>query len=193
MTKRKLKGVSAADFAKSVGITYEAIMKRVKAGKFSPEAFHDDGSFDEEVARVDFFANTNPNRIQARPGDRPKAPRKNPTQHSDEANEKRSEFVIKLERAEVALEKEQLELANLKRTHMPADEAKRAVRTLMRAHRDHILNFANRHGPAIAAEIGVAAPLLVGLLESRLREAIDDAADAMKLPFGMVPKLDLDP
>ncbi|MGO8269260.1 hypothetical protein ACC862_24160 [Rhizobium ruizarguesonis] len=189
MTKRKLIGVSVRDFAESLGVTYEAVMKRTKAGKFSPDAFHEDGSLDEEVARVDWFANTNPNRTQAKPGDRPKPPRKNAAQHGADAEEKRGEFLIKLERAEVALEKERIELANLKRTHMPADEARRAVRTMMRMHRDHMLNFANRHGPAIAAEVGVSAAALVGLLEARIRDALNDAAD-QPLPFDTPPAVD---
>jgi hypothetical protein len=189
MTKRKLIGASAADFAESVGVSYEAVMKRVKAGKFSAEAIHEDGSFDEELARVDWFANTNPNRIQVRPGDLPKPRRKSPADHGKQAEEKRGEYIIKLERAEIALEKERLELANLKRTHMPADEARRAVRTMMRMHRDHMLNFANRHGPAIAAELGVPAGQLVGLLEARIRDALNDAAD-QPLPFEEPPELD---
>lgn len=189
MTKRKLIGVSATDFARSVGVTYEAIMKRVKAGKFSAEAIHEDGSFDEEVARVDFFANTNPNRVASSSRSKAKPPGKTPAGHNRDAEEKRGEFAIKLERAEVALEKERLELANLKRTHMPAEDAKRAVRTMMRMHRDHMLNFANRFGPAIAAELGVPAAALIGALEARIRDALNDAAD-QPLPFDDAPPLD---
>ncbi|RFB95572.1 hypothetical protein B5K11_11725 [Rhizobium leguminosarum bv. trifolii] len=79
----------------------------------------------------------------------------------------------------------EMELANLERTHMPAEEARRAVRTLMRIHRDHMLNFASRHGPAMAAELGIAPALLISLLEAKMREAIDAAANSMLLPFGM--------
>ncbi|MBO9195690.1 hypothetical protein J5277_16410 [Rhizobium sp. 16-449-1b] len=79
----------------------------------------------------------------------------------------------------------ELELANLERSHMPAEEARRAVRTLMRLHRDHMLNFASRYGPSMAAELGVAPAALIGLLEAKMREAIDAAANSMLLPFGM--------
>ena len=182
MTKRQQQGISVKEFAASVGVTYEAVVKRVKAGKFSGGAFYPDGSMDEAVARVDWFANSNPSRMRATDAKRPPPPPKSMAEHNADADEKRGEYHIKLERAEVALEKERIELANLKKTHMPVEDARRAVRELMRMHRDAILNFANRHGPAIAAELGVPAPALIGMLEARLRDALKEAADE-KLPF----------
>lgn len=184
MTKRKLIGISATDFADSVGVTYEAVMKRVKAGKFSPEAIHEDGSFDEEVARVDWFANTNPNRIHAKPGDRPKPPRKNAAQHGDDAEEKRGEYKIKQDRAEVDLQIALIKLAEMRREYVPVGEAKSALRAVTHTTRDMFLNFSARHGAEIAAEIGADPGTFIGVLEAHIRRALNEAADQPLPTFG---------
>lgn len=80
-------------------------------------------------------------------------------------------------------ERAEMELVKAKGELVARDDARRAVRALMRTFRDHMLNFANRHGPGIAAEVGAPSAKLVGLLEARIRDALNDIADT-PAPFG---------
>jgi len=61
-------------------------------------------------------------------------------------------------------------------------QAQKAVRTLMRTFRNAMLDFSSRYGSVIAAKNGCDAPLLIGVMEARMREALNELADH-QLPF----------
>ncbi len=65
---------------------------------------------------------------------------------------------------------------------MSRDDAARAVRDLMRAFRDNMLNFAARHGPDIADRFALPVGEFVGVLEAEIRNALNSFADA-KSPY----------
>ena len=79
-------------------------------------------------------------------------------------------------------EKVEIEIGRLNGNTIEKNVATRAVAELTRLFRDHMLNFANRHGGAIAAACSVSAPLLMAELESKMRVALGELADA-KIPF----------
>lgn len=176
----KCEGISVRAFAKTMGVDEKAVRQKVKNGRLA-EAVLPDGSLDEPVARALWFTNTDTSKQRMRERDKPQAPKL-----TQDAEEGLKEYQIKLERMQVALEVEQINLKKLKENTVDLTEAKRAVRSLMRIHRDAMLNFANRYGPAIAAKLGVRPAELVGELDARIRDALVEAANA-KLPFTMAP------
>lgn len=68
-------------------------------------------------------------------------------------------------RAEYALEVE-------RGRYVERDEARRAVRAFGRGLRDLILNFPNRYGAAMAAELNVDPAAFIALVDARLREML---------------------
>ena len=181
MTNRQ--GISVRAFARQMKVGDNAVRSRIKNGRLA-DAVLDDGSLDEDLARTLWITNADLSRVRLRDKDKT-----DKSKLKREAEDGKDEYDIKLKRMEIALETEQINLEKLKNSTIDLDEAKRAVRTLMRMHRDTMLNFANRHGPAIAAEIGVPAAALVGLLEARIRDALNEGAD-QPLPFDEPPELD---
>lgn len=69
------------------------------------------------------------------------------------------------------------DLAIRHKEYVPAEEARRAMRALARATRDMFLNFPARHGPELAAELGVDPGTLIAALEVRIREALTETAN----------------
>lgn len=175
---KKLQGVTGADLARSLGVSYPAVYKRLKAGKFSAAAFHEDGSFVEEVARVEWFANTNPSKMRTRAKDKagPARP-KTPGKHAEEAAKKRGEYEIKNDIAEVDLETKRINLAKLKGELVPRDDAKRAYRLVAYTTRELMMNFPAKHGAEIAGELGIDPGTLIGMLEAHIRKALVKAAE----------------
>jgi hypothetical protein len=163
-----------------MGVGDNAVRSRIKNGRLA-DAVLDDGSLDEALARTLWITNADLSRVRLREKDRPK---KNKLKR--EAEDGKDEYDIKLERMQIALETERINLEKLKSSTIDLDEAKRAVRTLMRLQRDAMLNFANRYGPAIAAVVGCKAPDLVAELDARMRDALNDAAKS-RLPFDTEP------
>lgn len=78
-------------------------------------------------------------------------------------------------RAELALEREQ-------RSYVTREEVAAAARAFGRAHRDAMLNFANRYGAGIAADAGCDAATLIGLIDTRMRDALREAV-GIPVPF----------
>lgn len=56
-------------------------------------------------------------------------------------------------------------------------EVIRAGRAVTRTTRDMFMNFSARHGAEIASELAVDPGTLIGLLESHIRQALNEAAD----------------
>lgn len=172
--RHQRQGIAVNAFAKSLGVTHKAVADRIKRGSLA-DAVLDDGSLDEEKARVLWFANMNPNRVRARTKDIEPAPRDG-RGTAKSAEESRGEFKVKMEREEIALRKETIQLSILEGSVIKSDDARLATRALMRTYRDGMLNFANRYGAAIAAEFGVPAAAFVGALEAKIREALIEIA-----------------
>jgi len=82
------------------------------------------------------------------------------------ANAKRAEFALERDRG----------------TYVSRDEVRRAAQAFGRAHRDQMLNFANRFGPGIAAAAGCDAATLIGLIDARMREALLESV-GIHVPF----------
>ncbi|NTE55078.1 hypothetical protein G6M78_08290 [Agrobacterium tumefaciens] len=70
----------------------------------------------------------------------------------------------------------ELEIAARRRELVPVDEARRAQRAVARTTRDMFLNFSARYGPEMAGELGVDPGLLIGILEAKIRTALNEAA-----------------
>lgn len=169
-------GMSQRAFAREMGVTGNAIRDRVKRGSLA-EAVLPDGSIDAELGRVLWFANSNPNHMK-----KTKPVKRSRLAEDAEAAEDASEYNLKVARMKVDLETATINLEKLRRSTVDIEEARRAVRALMRVHRDAMLNFANRFGPAIAAIVGVPAADLVAELDARMRDALNAAADT-PIPF----------
>lgn len=179
MPRREKEGITIADFAREMGVRPQSVRDRVKSGRMA-RAVLDDGSLDPERARVDWFANTNPNRIKPRAGDKSK-PGSALKRDADASNP--SEYDLKISLMGVELESKQIALEKLKESTIDRLEAARIVRGLMRMHRNVLVNFASRYGPEIAAECGTDERILIGSIESRLRICLNEAASGT-LPFG---------
>lgn len=78
-------------------------------------------------------------------------------------------------RAELALERERT-------AYVPREEVRLAARAFGRAHRDQMLNFANRYGAGIAAAAGCDAATLIGLIDAQMREALRESI-GIPVPF----------
>ncbi|MCB5201709.1 hypothetical protein LH464_04350 [Neorhizobium sp. T786] len=139
------------------------------------DAVFDDGSLDEEKARVLWFANTNPSYMRSRRGDGETTGKRG--KKSGNTDMARGEFLIKTETAEVNLAIRRIELAVLEGSLVSLDEVRRAQRAAGRATRDMFLNFAPRHGAEMAGELGVDPGTFIGLLEAHIRKALNEAAD----------------
>ncbi|MER8394068.1 hypothetical protein NKH10_19450 [Mesorhizobium sp. M1340] len=168
--RKKIDGISVAAFAREMGVTPNAVRQRVKSGRLA-KAILPDGSVDAVVARVDWFANSNPNQ------QRRKAPGKTSKLRADaEGAEETSEYDLKVERMQVDLEAAKINLERLKETTVDKEEARRAIRSLMRVFRAAMLNFANRYASDIAAEVEADPVLLAGVLEEQMRAALAELA-----------------
>lgn len=168
-------GMSIAAFAREVGVTHRAVTQRIEKGRMAG-AVLPDGSLDPEKAREAWINHTDPTK---RNGPPPRA-----YQDAQEALAG-GEYHVKLSKARIELETAEINLAKLKESTIDKADAARAVRSLMRGFRDHMLNFANRHGAAIAAKAGVKPGELTALIEERVRVALAEFADAPN-PFGDV-------
>lgn len=139
------------------------------------DAVFDDGSLDEEKARVLWFANANPSFMRSRRTDDMIA--KKPGEKTAEAAAKaRGEYLIKTETAEVDLETKKINLEKLKRSLVPVEEARRAVRAVAFSTREAMLNFPAKFGAEIAGELGVDPGTLIALLDARVRTEMNRVA-----------------
>ncbi|XUY27601.1 hypothetical protein RMR21_004370 [Agrobacterium sp. rho-8.1] len=89
---------------------------------------------------------------------------------------------IDLETARVELvqlqsERARLDNAKLRGELVPVEEVKKAMRAASRTTRDMFINFSSRHGAEIAGEIGVDPGTFIGILETHIRTALNEAAD----------------
>jgi len=168
-------GVSVLAFSRSVGVSESAIRQAVKSGRLSDAVFTD-GSLDEVKARVLWYATTSPR------GPKSSKPKSKLAEDAAGAIGKRGINDVKLEKLEVDLEAARLELAVTKRESIPYSEARRALAAFMRLHRDMALQFAVRHGPAIAADVGCEEGVLIAAISSHMRDALNEAMDGPR-PF----------
>lgn len=74
-------------------------------------------------------------------------------------------------------ERAEIEVAVRRGELIPLEDVKRAKSAAGRATRDMFLNFASRHGAEMAGELGVDTGTFIGLLESHIRLALNEAAD----------------
>lgn len=153
------------------------VRDRIKNGRLA-EAVHPDGSLEEEVAERLWRENIDVNRRKKVAV--PPAERK--ARIAEEAEEAENEYTIKVQRMKVALETERLKLEQLRETTVDRDEVRRAARAFGRAHRDAMLNFASRFGPSIAAAAGCDAATLIGLIDARMRDALQETV-GIPTPF----------
>lgn len=70
----------------------------------------------------------------------------------------------------------ELEIAARRRELVPVEDARRAQRAIARTTRDMFLNFSARYGPEMAGELGVDPGVLIGILEAKIRTALNEAA-----------------
>ncbi|MER9003322.1 hypothetical protein NKI15_06795 [Mesorhizobium sp. M0862] len=164
--RKKLDGISLAAFAREMGVTPNAVRQRVQRGSLAGSIFPD-GSVDSVAARVQWFANSNPNQQRRKP-----AAKTSKLREAAEGAEETSEYDLKVERMQVDLEAAKINLERLKETTVDREEARRAIRSLMRVFRAAMLNFANRYASDIAAVVEADPVQLAGTLEEHMRLAL---------------------
>lgn len=166
--------MSVRKFAETIGVSEGRVRKRIKDHARIEEAVFPDGSLDPDEARALWYVDLDVSQMRA----------KFPQGDDDDPDALGAINFnrLKADRMAVDLEAAKINLENLKKTTVDRDVAKRAVKALMRLHRDTIINFANRYGPAIAAELGVDGRTLMAALDRELRNALNMAAET-KLPF----------
>jgi hypothetical protein len=76
----------------------------------------------------------------------------------------------------------EIELGKARGDVIPLETARQTVRVFARLHRDAMLNFANRYGPAIAGVVSVPASILVAEIDARMRDALNEALE-VPMPF----------
>ncbi|QKC89991.1 hypothetical protein EB230_17435 [Mesorhizobium sp. NZP2234] len=130
-----------------------------------------DGSVDSVAARVQWFANSNPNQQR-----RKVVPKTSKLFKSGEEATENSEYDLKVERMQVDLEAAKINLERLKETTVDREEARRAIRSLMRVFRAAMLNFANRYASDISAVVEADPVQLAGALEEHMRLALAELA-----------------
>jgi len=167
LTSRKQReGIAVYAFAKKMRVSDNAVRSRIRSGRLAA-AVYDDGSLNEELA-TELWKKRPPARrkkVLVPPGERR-------ARISEEAEEAGTEYEIKLERMRVALEVEKINLEKLRNSTVDREEARRAVRAFGRGVRDLMLNFANRYGAGLAAELGCDAATLIGALDAKMREML---------------------
>ncbi|UTO28712.1 hypothetical protein [Bartonella harrusi] len=185
MNKKHREGLSVRAFAKKMGVSHNAVVSRIKTGKFDAALF-EDGSIDETLATA--IWNENPTKrtasLLAPDGQRRTKIKKAST---DGANE----YKIKLERMQVALEREKIALEKLRETTVDREEMKKAAREFGRAHRDAMLKFPHRFGASIAAQVGCDAASLIGAIDYYMRTALLEAVN-IPVPFHDPPSPELE-
>ncbi len=159
MTKKHREGLSVRAFAKKMRVSPNAVVSRIKTGKFDAALF-EDGSINEALATA--IWNQNPTK---------KAHQKS-AQIKQDSVKAANEFEIKLERMQVALAKEKIALEKLRETTVDREEVRKEAWNFGRAHRDTMLNFAYRFGAEIAAQVGCDAASLIGAIDHHMRKAL---------------------
>ncbi|UNE55447.1 hypothetical protein [Bartonella machadoae] len=169
MNKKYREGLSVRAFAKKMGVSHNAVVSRIKTGKFDAALF-EDGSVNEALATA--IWNENPT----------KKTHQKSTQIKQDSAKAANEFEIKLERIQVALEREKIALEKLRETTVDREEMKKAAREFGRAHRDAMLKFPHRFGASIAAQVGCDAASLIGAIDYYMRTALLEAVN-IPVPF----------
>ncbi|MBA9083500.1 MULTISPECIES: hypothetical protein [Bartonella] len=167
MNKKNRQGLSVRAFAKKMGVYPNAVVARFKTGKFD-EAIYDDGSINEELATA--LWNENPTKQAYIVGDDGK-PR---TKTKQDSIEGANEHKIKLQRMQVALESETIDLEQKKETTLDREKVKREAHNFGRAYRDIMLHFPHRYGARIAAKVKCDAASLIGAIDHYIREALQE-------------------
>jgi len=173
---KERKGIAVYAFAKKMRVSDNAVRSRIRNGRLA-KAVHEDGSLDEELATA-LWNREPPARRKHLPV--PLARRR--AAIKEEGEHGKAEYEIKLERMEVALETEKIQLEKLRQTTVDREDVRQAARAFGRAHRDAMLNFAPRFGPAIAAKIGCDAASLIAALDAGMREALLETV-GIPVPF----------
>ncbi len=172
MNKKHREGISVRAFAKKMRVSHNAVVSRIKTGKFDAALF-EDGSVNEAVATSK--SNKHPTPFLAPDGQ----PRTNIKQTS---TEDANEYKIKLERMQIALESEKIALERLRETTVDREEMKKAAREFGRVHRDAMLNFPHHFAASIAAQVGCDAASLIGVIDYYMGTALLEGVN-IPVPF----------
>lgn len=148
-----------------MGVTPRAVDQKIENGRLL-DAVLDDGSLDEVKATKLWKRNT---AHQMKRG-------------SEGAKDRAGEYNMKLRRMAVDIEIAEINLNKLKDSSVDKEEARKAVRALMRVFRAAMLNFANRYSADIAAEIDADPVVLAGVLEEKMRAALGELSKT-RAPF----------
>lgn len=155
---------SKADFARRLNVSRQHVQRLVADGL----------PLDQSGAvRVDAALRWVRENVRAKPG-RPEGSTGN-AENADLGAAKVRLLLAQAEKAEIDIAKSRGEL-------LPSPVASKVVRAFTRVHRDHMLNFANRHGAGIAATIGASAAATIAAIEAAMREHMNELADT-PMPF----------
>lgn len=164
--KAKAPGMSHAEYARRRGVTPQAVRNALKSGRITAK----NGKIDPAQADADWARNSDPAK-RATPGPKPMD---HANGHSDYAKVRTALTATRLRRENAALDEA------LKKT-VRIDEARKIITEFIRTFRDGLLNFPNRYGQQIAAEIGVKPAALTAALDKFVREHLTEVANT-KIP-----------
>ncbi|TPQ51967.1 hypothetical protein C2U72_05545 [Prosthecomicrobium hirschii] len=161
-------GLSIGAFAKLVGVSHEAIRKGIKSGRL---VLSSDGTIDEMTQVERWHATRDPSKVR---GSRPM------TASTPEASASAVAKFDQLKTAEKALQVQLLqeELRQVKAETVNRDEVRRSLTAFARLIRDKWVNFPNRYGQQIAAEVGCEPKNLMASLDRFVRLQLDEIANA---------------
>lgn len=86
------------------------------------------------------------------------------------------------------VERTELEIEKLRGSTVDREFARKSARAFARSYRDHMLRFASRYGPEIAAELGVEPGPMMTALDEAMHKALVEAAEN-PMPFAEALKL----
>jgi len=160
-------GISIREAARRIGIDEAAVRRAIKAGKLSVSLLPD-GSLNPETVVGDYNSSVDLSKVRSS--------RKTPLVPLSNFQ------ALKTTKIALDVQMAKQELAQARGELIDKREAQKAVRMLMRTFRNAMLDFSSRYGSVIAAKTGCDAPLLIGVLEAQMREALNELA-AHQLPF----------
>ncbi len=176
-------GVSLREYARRRGVSHVAVMKAIRAGRFTPEP---DGTLDPAKADAQWDARTDPARAPERsepaeetpPAEtRPAEPRP-PVPAGESAPQGAATFTQARTAHEIAkAQRARIQVQRLREEVVDRAQATAEVFRLARRERDAWVNWPARVAALMAAELGLDAHVMQKVLEAHVRDHLTELAE----------------
>ena len=173
-------GVSLREYARRRGVSHVAVMKAIRAGRLTPEP---DGTLDPAKADAQWDANTDPARTPERsePAEEPpptEPPHEERTPAPEPATQGGASFTQARTAHEIAkAQRARIQVQRLREEVVDRAQATAEVFRLARRERDAWVNWPARVAALMAAELGLDAHAMQKVLESHVREHLNELAE----------------